>query len=356
MSCLAPRRRDCGRGGSVLQPSTGTGAGQGGCTERSQAPGEGAHAWAIRRWSGPGGGIGGYAAKAYGTPGGESAGKAGEDGQVAVQPDPPDPADPRDASAQFCLRNSRSTAPHRRYSARQHGGSLPQRNDRTDAARLDRAATAPEEAVMGDGATDGDRRPGGRWEDFGRIEGRPIAPYCTQPTSKDVADLHILHSCRSARWRTIIRDEEAAGSNPVTPTRLGTVSESSGRSLSREYSSEVQQRCSRQALAELLQRVPGLLGRHDRVDLHRQGEVRMPEDRHRDPRVHARSASSDAQVRRASYTVMRRTPALTVRAVNARLTVLGSRAGPAGRRVRSAGQRLHEPVAGSISRHELILG
>ena len=39
-----------------------------------------------------------------------------------------------------------------------------------------------------------------------------------------------------------VRDEEAAGSNPVTPTRPGAASATPDRLLSRQYSSEVQQR------------------------------------------------------------------------------------------------------------------
>jgi hypothetical protein len=66
----------------------------------------------------------------------------------------------------------------------------------------------PRRGLTKGGATDGERRPGDRWEDFGRIERRPTAACSVQRPSTDAADLHILYSCRSERLRAIIRDEE----------------------------------------------------------------------------------------------------------------------------------------------------
>jgi hypothetical protein len=83
-----------------------------------------------------------------------------------------------------------------------------------------------------------------------------------------------------------VRDEEAAGSNPVTPTSSGAVSATSDRLLSAEYGSEVQQRPSSKGLPQSLERVPSLLGRDLGVDLHRHGEVSVAKDLHRDAWVY----------------------------------------------------------------------
>ena len=68
-------------------------------------------------------------------------------------------------------------------------------------------------------------KPACHWEGIGRIHLHSAAMNCVQRIAMGAADLHTLYSCRSARLRAIIRDEEAAGSNPVTPTTFSHVSD-----------------------------------------------------------------------------------------------------------------------------------
>jgi len=82
----------------------------------------------------------------------------------------------------------------------------------------------------------------------------------------------------------LIHTEEVTGSIPVSPTQL------TGRFLSEESavlsggSSKRQQR-SGEADAELAQGVTSGIGRGLGVDLHRHGNLAVPEDAHRDWRV-----------------------------------------------------------------------
>ena len=90
-------------------------------------------------------------------------------------------------------------------------------------------------------------------------------------------------------WRSLaarfVRDEEAAGSNPATPTQV------KGHSPRREvaffdpYSSEVQQRLRIELLAEALERLERLGVRDLGVNVHCDVDLRMPQDAHGDARV-----------------------------------------------------------------------
>jgi hypothetical protein len=100
------------------------------------------------------------------------------------------------------------------------------------------------------------------------------------------ADLHILYSCRSERLRAIIRDEEAAGSNPVTPTTsfrssrplLGGAFAISGLLLRLDP-----QRIHNKRVLDPLHEVRRNVG----ADAQRRGHVLMPHDPLNDVRRHA---------------------------------------------------------------------
>jgi hypothetical protein len=83
-----------------------------------------------------------------------------------------------------------------------------------------------------------------------------------------------------------LRDEEAAGSNPATPTQVKATPKGGMWPLSMPYSSKVQQRLRAKLPPEMLERAecPGIGDLC--VDVHRHIDLRMAQDAHSNPRIH----------------------------------------------------------------------
>ena len=95
-----------------------------------------------------------------------------------------------------------------------------------------------------------------------------------------------------------VRDEEAAGSNPATPTQVTGHSLSWDVAFSLPYSSKVQQRLRAKLPPEPLERFQCLGVRDLGVDIPRHADLRMAEDVHGNPGIKAATAAPLARRQR----------------------------------------------------------
>jgi hypothetical protein len=91
-------------------------------------------------------------------------------------------------------------------------------------------------------------------------------------------------------WRSLaarfVRDEEAAGSNPATPTSSTATCDLGRWPFSWRTAVKYSKRLRIDLLAEASERLERLRVRHLGVDVHRHIDLRMPQDSHRHPRFH----------------------------------------------------------------------
>ena len=117
----------------------------------------------------------------------------------------------------------------------------------------------------------------------GRCEVRSEAVTVPGQTSLTCGCFRRQRLCRGVRS---VRDEEAAGSNPATPTSSKATPPTETWPFSVPYSRKVQQ-CLRAKLPpEPLERVERLGVGDLGVDVHRHVDLRMPQDPHGNPGMH----------------------------------------------------------------------
>jgi len=115
-------------------------------------------------------------------------------------------------------------------------------------------------------------------------------------------------TCTSVR---VVRDEEAAGPNPATPTQVTGHSPAGRWPFPMPRSCKVQQRLRAKLPPQPLERLERLSVGDLGVDIHRHVDLRMAQDPHGHPGMHVEHGQQSGTGM--SCTVMRRTPALTQR-------------------------------------------